>query len=612
VAVAMPEHASRRWRAAVAAVRARLRASHGGEPVALGRRELSAYHHQWQIVAGWRIEVSFGEATPRRVDILIPRMFPLAWPRFALVDRPPFLDWPHVERDGILCLLSNMTDVDPSDPAGVVVDLLSRAVRLVGELIDGGIVERDFRDEFLTYWRYDVNASDARLTSIVRVERPSREIRVWQAPDIKLLGEDEKQISGWLLNRFGKAALRRNRAERAMLIWLDRPLLPSEYPETARNLLLVAERAGPDVAERLAQIATARQDNIVVVIAADGRFGPGLVVVTVTAPGLSRAMPRGAASVDRGFRPSKLPAEVLVDRYFGSERVRRDEPARADAPWVHGRGHDPRTAKLAGSVVTVLGCGSVGAPVAVALAQAGVGRINLVDHDALAWANVGRHPLGASSVSKNKAEALAAKLRTDYPHSTFEAYATGAAGMMLASRGVLLESDLIVSAMGSWLAESQLNDWHCREDRPMPIVYGWTEAHACAGHAVVVDRMGGCLRCGVDRTGMPAFRVTAWPEGGSGALEEPACGAHYQAYGPIELGFVTGLVSQAGLDCLLGKAGRSTHRLYAARRGLLDDARGSWSADFVKSYPGREEGGFIAERDWPEAGCAHCAQAAAA
>ena len=56
----------------------------------------------------------------------------------------------------------------------------------------------------------------------------------------------------------------------------------------------------------------ARQDNIVVVIAADGRVGPGLVVVTVAAPGLARAMPRGAANLDRGFRPSKLPAEVLV------------------------------------------------------------------------------------------------------------------------------------------------------------------------------------------------------------------------------------------------------------------------------------------------------------
>ena len=609
----MPEPASRRWRSAVNAVRARLRTLHGAEPLPLGQEDLSGYHHQWQIVAGWRITVDFGEAGPRRIDILIPYAFPLAWPRFALVDRPPFLDWPHVERDGILCLLSNMTEVDPEDPAGIVVDLLSRATRLVRELIEGRIVERDFRDEFLTYWRYDENGPDRRLTSIIRVERPSREICVWQAPNIKLLGETEAEVTAWLRSRYGAAALRRSRAERALLIWLDQPLLPYEYPKTARDLFRLAERAGENVSTQLAQIALARQDSIVVVLAADARFGPGLVTVTVSAPGVLRAAPGGMTEpLNRGFRPAKLPPEVLLDRYFDLEPVRRGEPSRADAPWVHGRGHDARSARLITQTVTVLGCGSLGAPVAVALAQAGVGRINLVDHDQLTWANVGRHPLGASFVDQNKAEALAAKLRADFPHASFEPFPTAASALIADGQRTLLGSDLVVSAMGSWRPESQLNDWHCRQDRPMPIVYGWTEAHAAAGHAVVIGARGGCLRCGVGRTGVPLFQVTSWPNGGSGALEEPACGAHYQAYGPVELSFVTGLMAQTALDCLLGKISQSTHRLYAARRPLLDDAGGGWSTDFAASYPDRLDGGHIIERHWPISTCAHCRQAAAA
>lgn len=609
----MREPASRHWRAAVGAVRWQLRDLHRAEPAVLGPRELLAYNRQWRIVAGWRIIVDFGEAAPRRMDILIPETFPLGCPRFALVDRPPFLHWPHVERDGILCLLPNMTEVDLDDPAGVVVNLLSRATHLVRELIGGAIVERDFRDEFLTYWRYDANAADSRLTSIFQAARPSREICVWQAPNIKLLGNTEKQVADWLRNRFGGRALRRNRAERAMLIWLDQPLLPSEYSKTARDLMQLAERAGPEVAASLAQIAMSRQENIVVVIAADARFGPGLVVVTATAPGLARAFPGGLrAPLDKGFRPSKVPAEVLLDRYFGLELVCRDEPARADAPWVHGRGQDERSAKLIASTVTVFGCGSVGAPVAVALAQAGVGHINLVDHDAVAWANVGRHPLGASAVGKNKAEALAEKLRADFPHATFTPFAVGLFEMVRSSRKALLESDLVVSAMGSWRAESQLNDWHCQEDRPMPIVYGWTEAHAAAGHAVVIGQKGGCLRCGVGRTGVPTFQVTTWPDGGSGALEEPACGAHYQAYGPVELSFVMGLIAQTVLDGLLGKIGQSAHRVYATRRTLLDDAGGSWSSEFIDAYPGREDGGFIVDRVWPGSACTNCARAASA
>ena len=233
----MPEPASRRWLSAVGAVRSRLHALHGADPVPLGRKDIAGYHHQWRIVAGWRVTVDFSEATPRRMDILIPQGFPLAWPRFALVDRPSFLEWPHVERDGILCLLPNMTEVDPDDPPGVVINLLARATRLVRELIDGTIVERDFRDEFLTYWRYDANGSDRRLTSIIRVKRPSREICVWQAPDIKLLGENEADVTAWLRNRFGDRALRRHRAERGVLIWLERPVLPLEEPRTARDLV---------------------------------------------------------------------------------------------------------------------------------------------------------------------------------------------------------------------------------------------------------------------------------------------------------------------------------------------------------------------------------------
>jgi hypothetical protein len=51
----------------------------------------------------------------------------------------------------------------------------------------------------------------------------------------------------------------------------------------------------------------------------------------------------------------------------------------------------------------LLGCGSVGAPVATNLATAGVARILLVDPDNLDGPNTGRHPLGATNIGNNKA-----------------------------------------------------------------------------------------------------------------------------------------------------------------------------------------------------------------
>ena len=69
------------------------------------------------------------------------------------------MTWPHVESDGILCLLPNMAECDPDDPFAVAENLLHRSVQLVEELIEGSIVERDFREEFLTYWAYKAHAN---------------------------------------------------------------------------------------------------------------------------------------------------------------------------------------------------------------------------------------------------------------------------------------------------------------------------------------------------------------------------------------------------------------------------------------------------------------------
>ncbi|GJE82475.1 ThiF family adenylyltransferase [Methylorubrum thiocyanatum] len=598
--------ASIRRHAAVERVRECLRDLHGVDPTPLGRRALAAYHHRFRIKSGWRLPVDFGEPHPRHIDVLIPEGFPLVRPQFGLLERPPFLTWPHVERDGSLCLLANMSEFDPDDPAGVVVRLLGKSCTLVRDLLEGGMAERDFLDEFLTYWRYDRNASDGRLTSILRIERPSREIAVWQTTGIRLLGDTEEQVTGWLRNRYGDKVLRPSRLQKGLLVWLDRPMLPSEYPRTARDVQVLVERCGGEAPRLLSDLVSARQDSIVTVIAAEGRFGPGIVTAAIASPRGARSCGGSTAPLYDGFRPSRLPSRLLARRYLGSDPVVRDEPARADAPWIHGRGHDLRTERLTGATVTVMGCGSVGAPVAVALAQAGVGHLNLVDHDALDWANVGRHPLGAACVRANKAEGLASKLRIDYPHGRFDAFPVMAQAMLAVDEGTLRGSHLVVSAMGDWRTESQLNDWQCRLGRPMPVIYGWTEAHAVAGHAVAITPGGGCLRCGLDRTGAPHFRVAAWPDERAVAFEEPACGAHYQPYGPVELGFVTSLVAQLALDCLLGKVTRPCHRIHAARRASLTEAGGRWSDRWIDQYPTMTEGGVQVEREWLSGTCAAC------
>ncbi len=568
----------------------------------LGADALRLFSHN-EPLAGWRLNVDFGDRL-RRLDLILPAGFPRVPPKVVLVDRPPFLTWPHVEEDGVLCLLPDSAEVDFTRPGDLAAHVMSLACELVQDLVAGRRVD-DFRAEFNSYWERKVTSGAPRIRSIIKPAPPSRFVAVWRGRLYHLLGETEGEIVGWLGRRFQSGAAEPG-TEPGILLWLDKALLPNEYPHNAADVRRIAKACGG--AELLEKLVGEGAERVIVVMVAPSRNGPCLAGVTINppAPHVRHAMP-----LVRGFRPGKVPRQLLLARYLGGTQVLRSTVERADAPWVHGRGEDPRFAKLHTAIVAVLGCGSVGAPVAAQLAAAGVGRLLLIDPEKLKWANVGRHPLGAPEVGKCKSSALADRIGANYPHAlAIESLPcrwqdAGPEGLAL-----LAKADLVISTMGDWASEGALNEWHLANRKGI-IMYGWTEAHACAGHALAIRPDWGCLQCGFSHDGLPFLRVTDWPLGAT-VRQEPACGAVYQPYGPVELGHVVSVIAELALDCLLGNVTKATHRIWAARRSLLEKAGGVWTPEWASITVGRSEGGFVEEREWPRShSCVECAAGAA-
>ena len=407
-----------------------------------------------------------------------------------------------------------------------------------------------------------------------------------------LMGEDEASIKAWLVNRSGSIEPAFT-TETAPLFWIGEALIPTSYPKSTSELrAFLGDHAARVM---LDDIVVGRPDQIVSVLGFATANGPALAGVLLSAPQAAR---HGAREpLTKGFRAGAVPQSTLTSRYYGGATLARATVMRADPTWIHGRGQDLRAMDLRRATVVMIGCGSIGAPVALLLAQAGIGRLILIDPDILSWANVGRHPLGASYVGTLKAKGLAEKLRADLPHMTVDYHATDLDAILRKSPEILSGASLIIAATGSWAAESQLDAWHAATGRRVPILYAWTEAHACAGHAVLI-REDGALQHGFDATGMPNLRVTAWPKA-STQRQEPACGAVYQPYGPVELGFISALIADLALDAVLMNRRTSVHRIWATSRERLLRLGGDWSADWRMVAGVNPQGSQIVELSWP-------------
>jgi molybdopterin/thiamine biosynthesis adenylyltransferase len=268
---------------------------------------------------------------------------------------------------------------------------------------------------------------------------------------------------------------------------------------------------------------------------------------------------------------------MLIQRYVAGGQVVRSPVERVDADWILGRNESAHLERLRAARVVVLGCGSVGAPVALALIQAGVSNMTLIDPDSLKWANTTRHPLGASSVGRNKAEALTEHIRQTHPHvSNISAHPRRWQDVMRTSPDVFSTATLIVSAMGDWEAEGGLNEWHVASGRRVPIVYGWTEPFACAGHAVAICREAGCFNCGMNNVGVALSTTTSW--NAETVRQEPACGASYQPYGVVALGHVVSAIAGVTLTHLTQDVSQSSEVVWSGEEEFLKVCGGSWSA----------------------------------
>ena len=545
---------------------------------------------------GWEVSTSL-EGERVNLRILVTSDFPFKPPRIAIYPPRPVLSWPHLEEHGILCLLADSSPCSIEHVDAVVRLLLSEAVELVTACLRGDNFE-EFEDEFQSYW-VRLPSMATGYYSLCVLDENARWVYSCRLPDYRLVADTKEAVKKWVADLGFN--LRKCSVEAIPLIHIGRPLRPSEYPKTFGDFFALLEKNDSALGTVGRYITSDSDKRKQFLLSFKSKGGIGLAGLLLPPPmvenisgrhtPMSGPRKKGFEQIWHGFRMSRGMCSDVYFRRYAALLLSGAKVTRVDTSWVHGRDHNPSTAILHTKSVVMIGAGSLGSGVLELLAKTGVGKITIVDPEILESENVCRHTLGIPSVARKKSTELKKMMVNRFPHLQFEEYPGGWEHMYARTPDKILSADLLISTVGGWKVESQLNAL-ARSTAGFPaVLYGWLEPHAAAAHAVIFTDKG-CLRCLTDHMGIPLTPVTIWP-GGSTLLQIPMCGGMFQPYGAIELTHGQSLVADLAIDILMGKVPTSMHRAWVGQKRLLLADKGEWNPEWIKKHGELTDGGKI-------------------
>jgi molybdopterin/thiamine biosynthesis adenylyltransferase len=208
----------------------------------------------------------------------------------------------------------------------------------------------------------------------------------------------------------------------------------------------------------------------------------------------------------------------------------------------------------------IVGVGGLGSPAAMALADAGVGTLGLVDPDTVELSNLHRQPLYLESdVGSPKVDAAATRLRVEHPALRVETWRTR---FDLDTAPLLDGFDVVLDGTDSVAAKFAVND--AAVARRVPLIH----AGAIGTRAQLLTILPGetaCYRCLFEEP-PPADEVASCEEAG--------------VLGPVVV--LAGSLQAADAIRLLSGAAP----LFAGRLLAFDTGAGSWRRIVVAPRPG--------------------------
>jgi sulfur-carrier protein adenylyltransferase/sulfurtransferase len=472
--------------------------------------------------------------------LVLPLDFP-ARPAEVHVPQNLCLALPHVEESGKVCLGTPTKPADYESPAHAVADTLRDFETFLQKSADYAWVKNEFQRERLAYWARYCEAHKRRRgfpsPKVVQVvlqpfEKQAegnlagfthgtkgQSSQLWLATPADLDANVVAQRHSWA----------RGTLQRGQALFVRMPeeasWTPSDWPESLAKLeQLVAQWTDHELS-LVSWIEGKKREKPqpFLIVLVQGTVAFGFCLAPPLVPGLTTV----------GLVP------VLIER--------------VDANWALARDHElTPLQKRREKRVLLLGCGSLGSPVAELLARAGVGQLTLVDMEHFEPENTARHALGFSSVNQSKALEIAARLRREIPGVSVKGH-LALASSWLANMVKKGDFDLVLDCTGESSIRCLLSLFASEKLGDCDIAHLWMEPFCAAAHVVYLKPED---RWPLDDPADTLVNVAAWPT--DVRVHLPACGAGFHPYGASDVMQVAGFSVERLLSHLDGDVETST------------------------------------------------------
>jgi hypothetical protein len=446
----------------------------------------------------WDVDLQDGALPVRSVRVVLLPDFP-ASPCKLYVDRSYFLKLPHVESDGHVCLGITPIPNDYEDP----VDAVKRALtalneQLLGHAGDPQWVEEQFHSERASYWLHYCNS---------RRDAPDgRPVATRTYVDFAGTGQWAKGAIAAYIPSGSKH--RRYALQVATIASVDPQELAARHRWADGTLVhgsALFVRLGDDVRWTPATWPASFEEL-------DGLVSRATDHECSLAQWASRAIrsreptqpkqAKGRRNRQPEIPPGQPPLLVVLGQdgvmfgyqVFGTAMPRLQPPAiepvyitRVDADWALARDHSLDVLRTRrGKRVLLLGNGSLGSPLAKALARSGIGHLDIVDAQLMGVENTSRHELGLGDVGQPKAPALARQLKRDVPGLNVRGYLADAPTWITknCTPGMY---DLVVECTAESSVRTFISSMRTTLFGDAPVMHAWTEPLCSAGHVVLTQ-----------------------------------------------------------------------------------------------------------------------------